>query len=139
MTNFLAEGRLCKVRNAHIQCPLKKFPQQCRSGIIHIREDHLGQEWKTPKDVVWTVFWCYTQNQCLACGLAIGKMFANQSLTENKAVINGETVQICCSISQPRLNISQNPSVTRCSVWYRLLNPFQNFEKLNSRSKNGFW
>ena len=29
----------------------------------------------------------------------IGKMFANQSFTEEKAVINGETVQICCSIS----------------------------------------
>ena len=30
---------------------------------------------------------------------AIGKMFTNQSFAENKAAINGEMVQICCSIS----------------------------------------
>ena len=29
-------------------------------------------------------------------------MFTNQSFTENKAVINGEMVQIYCSISQPK-------------------------------------
>ena len=34
--------------------------------------------------------------------IVIGKMFINQSFTENKAVINGKTVQIFSSISQPR-------------------------------------
>ena len=41
--------------------------------------------------------------------IVIGKMFTNQSFTENKAVINVKTVQICCSISQPRLKIKKNP------------------------------
>ena len=40
-------------------------------------------------------------------------MFTNRSFTENKAVINGEMVRMCCSISHPRFNISKNPSVTR--------------------------
>ena len=40
----------------------------------------------------------------------------NQSSNENKAVINGETVKIYCSISQPRFNISKNASVMRCSI-----------------------
>ena len=62
-------------------------------------------------------------------------MFTNQSNTENKAVINGETVQICCSISQLKFKKSKDPSVTRCSIWYRLLNFFQNFENYNSSSK----
>ena len=48
-----------------------------------------------------------------------------QSFTENEAVINGEMVQICCSISQPRFNVSKNPSVKRCKIWCRLLNFFQ--------------
>ena len=30
-------------------------------------------------------------------------MFTNQSFTVNKAVINGETVEICCSTYQSRL------------------------------------
>ena len=67
--------------------------------------------------------------------MTIGKMFTDQSFTENKAVINGETVQIYCSISQPRFNISIIPSVTRCSIWCRLLNSFQNFENPNSSFK----
>ena len=60
------------------------------------------------------------------------KMFTNQSFTENKAVINRE---ICCFISDPRFNISKNLSVTRCNIWCRLLNSFQNFENHNSQSK----
>ena len=67
--------------------------------------------------------------------IAIGKMFTHKPFIQNKAVINGETEQICRSVSQPRFNISKNPSVTRCSIWYRLLNSFQNFEHHNSRSK----
>ena len=34
-------------------------------------------------------------------------MDTNKFFTENKAVINGETVQICCSRSQPRFRISK--------------------------------
>ena len=40
-------------------------------------------------------------------------MFTNQSFTENKAVINGETVQIYCSLSQPKFNISKKISPLR--------------------------
>ena len=43
-------------------------------------------------------------------------MFTNQPSTENKAVINVKMVQIHCSISQLRLNISKNPSVMRCGI-----------------------
>ena len=42
--------------------------------------------------------------------------------TGNKALINVNMVQIRCSISQSRLYISKNPSVTRCSIWCRLAN-----------------
>ena len=34
-------------------------------------------------------------------------MFTNQSNTESKSVINGETAQIYCSICQPRFNMSK--------------------------------
>ena len=43
------------------------------------------------------------------------KVFTNQSFTKNKAVINGEKVQIYRNVSQPRFAVSKNPSVTRCS------------------------
>ena len=37
-------------------------------------------------------------------------MSVNQSSIENKAVINGETLQICCVISRPRFNLPRiNP------------------------------
>ena len=52
----------------------------------------------------------------------IGKMFINQPFAKSKAVINGETEQIGGWMSQLRFNISKNPSVTRCSIWCRLLN-----------------
>ena len=54
--------------------------------------------------------------------IVIGKMFIDQSLTNNKAVVNGKTVQMYGWISQPRLAISKNSSVMRCSIWSRLLN-----------------
>ena len=44
-------------------------------------------------------------------------------------------VQICCSISQLRLHISKNPSITRCSIWCRLTNFALNFKNRNSKSK----
>ena len=62
-------------------------------------------------------------------------MFINQSFTKNKAVISGKTIQIYGWISQPRFTISKNPSVTRCSIWCRVLDFFLNFENHNSRSK----
>ena len=34
-------------------------------------------------------------------------LLTDQSFTKNKAVINEETVQICCSVSQPRFNTYQ--------------------------------
>ena len=65
-------------------------------------------------------------------------MFTNQCFTGDKDAINGEMVQICGSIFQPKSDISKNPSVTRCSIWCRLLNSFQNFENQNSPSKMDF-
>ena len=67
--------------------------------------------------------------------IAIEKLFTNQPVTENKAVINVKTVQIRCSISQPRLHISKNPSIRRCSIWYRSRNFSLNFKKRNSKSE----
>ena len=67
--------------------------------------------------------------------IVIGKMFISQSFTKNKAVINGKAVQIYLWISQSRFTLSKNPSVTRCTIWCRLLNYPQDSENHNSRSK----
>ena len=50
-------------------------------------------------------------------------------------MINVKMVQICCSISLPRLHISKNPSVMRCSIWCSLTNFSLNFKNRNSKSK----
>ena len=52
-------------------------------------------------------------------------VYYNRSFPENKAVINGETVQICCSISQARFDISENPSVTRFTIGADCFTPFR--------------
>ena len=62
-------------------------------------------------------------------------MFTNQPFTENKPAINVKTVQIRCSISQPRLFLSKSPSVTRCSICCRLTNFSLNLKNPNSKSK----
>ena len=67
-------------------------------------------------------------------------MFTDQSSTENRAVINGETVQIYCSISQPRFNISKNPSVTLDATFgANCLTPFRILEIIIVGLKAGFW
>ena len=74
---------------------------------------------------IWTVD---AETLPMLCQIAQHRMILDSNrkdvFTENKAVINGETVQIYCSISQPRFKISKNPSVTRCSIWCKLLNSF---------------
>ena len=67
--------------------------------------------------------------------IKLPKQLTIGAFTENKAVLNGETVKICCSISQWRFNISKNPLMTRCSIWCRLLNSFQNFGNCTSSLK----
>ena len=62
-------------------------------------------------------------------------MFINQSFTKNKAVINGNTVQVYLWVSQLRFTLSKNLSVTRCSTWCRLLYSLWNFENHSSQSK----
>ena len=57
--------------------------------------------------------------------IAIGKMFTNLSFTKNEAVINGETVQICCCISQPRFGMSKNPG---WDLVYQKIHPLRNAE-----------
>ena len=63
---FLWKNGLSEVKKGHIKCLLEKFPQHCRSDILHIRNEHLRKDWKTPTNIVWTLFWGYAQNQCLA-------------------------------------------------------------------------
>ena len=38
---FLWKNRLSEVTKGHINCLLEKCPQQCRSGILHIRHEHI--------------------------------------------------------------------------------------------------
>ena len=57
--------------------------------------------------------------------VVIGKTFTNQSFPKNKAVINGETVQIYRWISAPRFDISKNPFVRRCSNFKDCLTPLR--------------
>ena len=70
--------------------------------------------------------------------ILIGKMFINQSFAKSKPVINGKTVQIYGWLSQPRFTISKNQSVTRCSVWCRLLNIFKILKIVTVGLNNGF-
>ena len=51
----------------------------------------------------------------------IEKMFINQSIAKNKAVINGKTVQIYRWISQPRFIISKHESVIEKMLSINLL------------------
>ena len=52
-------------------------------------------------------------------------MFTNQSFTENKTVINGETIQICCSISQQRINILKIHPLRDVAFGEDCLTPFR--------------
>ena len=51
----------------------------------------------------------------------IERMFINQSIAKNKAVINGKTVQIYEWISQPRFIISKHESVIEKMLSINLL------------------
>ena len=67
--------------------------------------------------------------------IVIVKMFINQSFTKFKAVINGKTVQMLSMDISAVIYFIKKRSVTRCSIWCRLLNSFQNSENHNSRCK----
>ena len=66
-------------------------------------------------------------------------MFSNQSFTESKAVINGETVQIYRSISQPRFNISKIHPLRDAAFGADCLTPFRILKIIIVGLKNGFW
>ena len=70
--------------------------------------------------------------------IAIGKMVTNQSFTEHEAVVNGETVQIYCSISQPRFYQKIHPS-RDAAFGIDCLTPFRILKIIIESLKNGFW
>ena len=69
----------------------------------------------------------------------IGKMFTNQSFTENKIVTDGETVHISCSISQQRFNISKIHLFRDAAFDADCLTPFRILKIIIVGLKNGFW
>ena len=65
-------------------------------------------------------------------------MFTNQSFTENKAVINGEMIQICCSISQPRFNVSKKMHPSRDAAFgANCLIPFRSLKMFGLKMDSG--
>ena len=66
-------------------------------------------------------------------------MFINQSVTENKAVINGETVQIYGWISQPRFTISEIRLLRDVAFGADCLICFKLLKIITVGLNNGFW